>query len=87
LDKINIPGIVGSLRKASCNHFMLKAVQELVPDGAALDLLMLQGIPAFDQDDEITPPAAVPELKRRILAADVILFVTPEYNYSLLGGQ
>lgn len=86
MDKINILGIVGSLRKASYNHFMLKAAQELVPDGAALDLLELQGIPVFDQDEEMAPPPAVLELKRRILAADAILFATPEYNYSLPGG-
>jgi chromate reductase len=86
VDKINILGIVGSLRKASYNHSMLKAAQELVPDGAVLDLFELQGIPVFDQDEEMAPPPAVVELKRRILAADAILFATPEYNYSLPGG-
>ena len=86
MDKINILGIVGSLRKASYNHFMLKAAQELVPDGAVLDLFELQGIPVFDQDEEMAPPPPVLELKRRILAADAILFATPEYNYSLPGG-
>ena len=86
MNKINILGIVGSLRKASYNHSMLKAAQELVPDGAVLDLFELQGIPVFDQDEEMAPPPAVLELKRRILAADAILFATPEYNYSLPGG-
>lgn len=86
MDKTNILGIVGSLRKASYNHSMLKAAQELVPDGAVLDLFELQGIPVFDQDEEKAPPPTVLELKRRILAADAILFATPEYNYSLPGG-
>ncbi|MDP1681133.1 MAG: NAD(P)H-dependent oxidoreductase, partial [Burkholderiales bacterium] len=31
-------------------------------------------------------PAAVLEFKQRILAADAILFATPEYNYSVPGG-
>jgi chromate reductase len=46
----------------------------------------LHGIPVFDQDDEMTPPASVQEFKRQILAADAILFATPEYNYSVPGG-
>jgi chromate reductase len=83
---ITILGIVGSLRKDSFNRLILKAAQELQPDGAVLELVELQGIPVFNQDDEMAPPASVVEFKRRILAADAILFATPEYNYSLPGG-
>jgi chromate reductase, NAD(P)H dehydrogenase (quinone) len=86
MEKIEILGIVGSLRKDSYNHSALKAAQELVPDGAVVNLIELHGIPVFNQDNELVLPAAVLELKRRILAADAILFATPEYNYSLPGG-
>lgn len=86
MDVIKILGIVGSLRKGSYNRFALKAAQELVPDGAVLNLIELHGIPVFDQDNEMTLPASVLEFKRRILDADAILFATPEYNYSLPGG-
>ena len=86
MDKIKILGIVGSLRKSSYNHFMLKAAQQLVPDGAELELLEIKGIPVFDQDNETMPPSVVVEFKRRIEHADAILFATPEYNYSLPGG-
>jgi len=83
--EIKILGIVGSLRKDSYNHFALKAAQELLPAGVALNLIELHGIPLFNQDLEMKMPAAVVELKRRILAADAILFATPEYNYSVSG--
>lgn len=86
MNKIKILGIVGSLRKDSYNHYALKAAQELLPDGAELDLIELHDIPVFNQDNEMALPAAVVEFKRRILAADAILFGTPEYNYSLPGG-
>jgi len=86
MDKIGILGIVGSLRKDSYNWFALKAAQEIVPDGAVLDLIDLHGIPVFNQDDEMAPPASVLEFKRRIRSADAILFATPEYNYSVPGG-
>jgi len=85
MKQIEILGIVGSLRKDSYNRSALKAAQELAPDGTVLNLIELQGIPPFDQDNEMAPPAAVLEFKRRILAADAILFATPEYNYSLSG--
>ena len=86
MDKLNILGIVGSLRKASFNHFAMKAAQELLPEGVTLEIADLHGIPVFNQDDELAPPAAVVEFKQKILAADAILFATPEYNYSLPGG-
>lgn len=83
---IKILGIVGSLRKNSYNAFALKAAQELLPDDVTLEIANLQGIPVFNQDDEMAPPAAVLEFKQKIMAADAILFATPEYNYSLPGG-
>lgn len=85
MKKLNILGIVGSLRKASYNRSALKAAQGLVPDGAVLELIELHDIPVFNQDAEMTLPAGVFELKRKILAADAILFATPEYNYSVSG--
>lgn len=80
MDKIKILGIVGNLSKDSYTHFALKAAQDLVPDGATLSLVELHGIPSLDQGNKTTLPTAVLELKRKILAADAILFATPEHN-------
>ena len=82
---IKILGIAGSLRKGSFNRMALKAAQGLVPAGASLDTVDLPDLPGFNQDLEKTPPAAVTELKAKIRAADAILLVTPEYNYSVPG--
>jgi chromate reductase len=82
---IAILGIAGSLRQASYNRAALRAAERLVPEGARLDVFDLAGIPPFNQDDEKNPPARVVELKRSIRAADTILLVTPEYNYSIPG--
>lgn len=86
MSEIKILGIVGSLRNYSYNAFALKAAQELLPEDAQLELIELHDIPLFNQDNEMAPPPAVLEFKRRIRAADAILFATPEYNYSLPGG-
>jgi chromate reductase len=45
----------------------------------------LDGIPLFNGDLESSPPESVKEFKRKIKAADALLIVTPEYNYSIPG--
>ena len=82
---ITILGIAGSLRRQSYNRSALRAAQQLLPEGAALEIFELDGIPGFNQDEEQNPPAKIVELKKRVRAADAILFVTPEYNYSVPG--
>jgi chromate reductase len=82
---VNILGIAGSLRRASYNRAALRAAQSLVPPGARLEIFELDGIPGFNQDEEQKPPAKVVELKARVGAADAILLVTAEYNYSIPG--
>ena len=80
---IRILGIAGSLRRNSYNRAALRAAQKLIPEDAVLDIFELDGIPVFSEDEERNPPAKVVELKKRIRDADAVLFVTPEYNYSI----
>jgi chromate reductase len=82
---ITILGFAGSLRKGSYNKALLRAAQELLPDGALLEIFDLEGIPPFNQDLEGQPPAIVGKFKARIRTADAILIATPEYNYSIPG--
>ena len=82
---VRILGIAGSLRGESYNRAALRAATELVPEGASIETFELDGIPAFNQDEEQNLPAKVAELKKRIREADAILIVTPEYNYSIPG--
>jgi chromate reductase, NAD(P)H dehydrogenase (quinone) len=82
---IVILGIAGSLRRQSFNRALLRSAQELAPADAKIETFEIDGLPGFNQDDEANPPAKVVELKQRIRNADAILFVTPEYNYSVPG--
>ncbi|MFN0244320.1 MAG: NADPH-dependent FMN reductase [Planctomycetota bacterium] len=84
-DSIRILGIVGSLRKKSYNRAALRAAMSLAPQGATVEAFELDGLPGFNEDDEKSPPAQVVELKKHIRAADALLIVTPEYNYSVPG--
>ena len=83
--KISILGFAGSLRKGSYNKALLNAALEAVPRDAELKVFDLEGIPPFNQDLESQPVEKVKEFKARIRAADAILIVTPEYNYSIPG--
>jgi len=83
--KIKIFGFAGSLRKGSYNRALLRVALESVPGNAELEAFDLEGIPPFNQDLENQPPEKVKEFKAKIRAADAILIVTPEYNYSIPG--
>ena len=84
-ETVRILGIAGSLRRQSYNRSALQAAVELAPAGVDMTTFELDGIPGFNQDDEKQPPQKVVELKQAIRAADALLIVTPEYNYSVPG--
>jgi NAD(P)H-dependent FMN reductase len=82
-----ILGVSGSLRKASFNAALLRAATEQMPEGATLDANGIDGIPLYNADEEAAQglPPAVVALKQKLLAADGLLLVTPEYNNSIPG--
>src|SRR5690606_22031561 len=84
-DNLTFLGIAGSLRRKSYNRSALRAATQLVPQGMTIDVFDIEGLPGFNEDHEQNPPEKVVDLKRRIRAADAILLVTPEYNYSVPG--
>jgi chromate reductase len=83
--KIRILGFAGSLRKDSYNKALLRAAVQLAPKSVVLETFDLEGIPPFNQDLENQPPQKVKDFKAKIRAADALLIVTPEYNYSIPG--
>jgi NAD(P)H-dependent FMN reductase len=82
-----ILGISGSLRAGSLNSALLRAAASVMPTGAKLEIGSIKGIPLYDADVEAAQglPDAVAKLKERIVAADGLLLVTPEYNNSIPG--
>jgi chromate reductase len=83
---MKVLGVSGSLRNGSFNRKLLLDAAELRPGGVELELWDgLKSIPPFDEDDERFPPPSVVLMRDAFLAADAILFATPEYNHSLPG--
>jgi len=83
---IKVLGISGSLRKASYNTAALRAAEELVPSGMTLETFEIAPIPLYNEDVRTQGfPPPVEDFRARIKAADAVLIVTPEYNYSVPG--
>ncbi len=84
-ENISVLGFSGSLRKDSYNKMLLSAAQELSPENLKIEIFDLEGIPLFNQDLENKPNDKIKIFKKKIKAADGLLIVTPEYNYSVPG--
>lgn len=80
-----IIAISGSLRKDSYNTHLLKAAQELSPEGMEITIVDISRLPFFNQDLESSFPIEAQAFKDIIEAADGVIFSTPEYNRSMPG--
>jgi chromate reductase len=85
-DPVRVLGFAGSLRKASYNRALLRAVVELAPDNLRVDSFDLAAVPLYNGDVEAAgEPDGVAAFKQAIRDADVVLMVTPEYNHGVPG--
>lgn len=83
---MNVLGISGSLRQASFNTMALRAAQKLAPEGMRIEIADISAIPLYNDDVRAAGfPDSVTRLKEQVRAADAVLLVTPEYNFSIPG--
>ncbi len=81
---IRILAFAGSLRAASYNRALIRAAQDLAPDGMTIEAFDLIDIPLYNADVEAQgDPPAVAKFKDAIRAADGVLIATPEYNHGV----
>lgn len=80
--------LVGSVRKGSFNAALARALDALAPDGVSVEILpSVAEMPIYDGDIEAAGfPRQVSSVGERVKAADALVIVTPEYNYSVPGG-
>ena len=86
-DGLQFAVMVGSLRKGSYNAAIARALPALAPDGVTIAPLGSVGdFPLYSADVQAEGfPLAVTAMAEAIRAADGVIFVTPEYNYSIPG--
>jgi chromate reductase len=86
---LNIAVICGSLRKGSYNAALARALPALAPVGLSLTPAPLwHTFPVYNADDHASTgiPADVITWADAIRAADGVIIVSPEYNWSIPGG-
>ena len=85
---MRILGISGSLRDGSHNSKLVRAAGGLL-DAERAELIVYDGlkqVPPYDADDDINDaPSGVAHMREAIVAANALLFATPEYNSSIPG--
>jgi chromate reductase len=85
--RYNVLALVGSLRKDSANRVLFNAAVEVAPPSLRItEFTGLAAIPLYNQDlDGDAKPEPVRSLLEAIRRVDALLFVSPEYNYSIPG--
>ena len=82
---MNIAVIVGSLRRDSFNAKLARAIAKLAPVDLTFKHSQIGDLPLYNQDDDANQAPQVKRLKAELVAAQGLLFVTPEYNRSVPG--
>lgn len=83
---LKIVALIGSIREKSLNRALFEAARELAPHGVSLIEAPLAELPLFNDDrDGDHPPETVATFRETVKSADGLLFITPEYNYSVPG--
>jgi chromate reductase len=83
---MKVAAVSGSLRKGSFNAMALRAAVELAPPDMRIEHVGIGDLPHYNDDIRLAGyPPAVERLRAQLTDADAVLFVTPEYNYSIPG--
>ncbi len=83
--RMKIAAIVGSNRQSSYNMKLVRFLQARYTDKVEIEILPIDQLPFYNQDEELNPPVIVNEIKNKIQVSDGVLIATPEYNSSISG--
>src|SRR5215470_18208322 len=85
-EPIKLVAFCGSLRKGSFNRLALQAFIARLPAGASIETIEIGDWPLYNADVQAQGfPAPVQAAQQKMLAADGIVFASPEYNYGVSG--
>jgi chromate reductase len=74
---------VGSLRAASYNLRLARALEKLMPANIKFTYANLAAVPLYNQDLDNNMPQQALDLKALVARSQALLFVTPEHNRSI----
>lgn len=85
-DKLNILVICGSLRAKSYNAALARALPSLAPEMTFITAPAFDGFPFYNSDiQDAGFPTEVTAFADAVRAADGVIIVTPEYNWTIPG--
>ena len=86
MKEIKLIGISGSLRSASFNTAVLKAVLGNLPTGVSAHIEDIGSLPLYNEElENAHQPETVRALRASIASADGLVFCSPEYNGGVPG--
>ena len=79
--------VVGSLREGSLNRKIARSMCAMRGDNLDCQMIEIGDLPLYNQDYDLQrqQPEAYVRFRERIMAADGVLFCTPEYNRGVPG--
>jgi chromate reductase len=85
MTELKLIALCGSLRKGSYNAVLARQLPKLAPAGVSVSAApAIDAIPLYNQDiHDVAVPEAVDALAGAIRAADGLVIVSPEYNWSI----
>ena len=87
MTELNVITICGSLRKASFNAALARQLPKFAPPALRItEGPSIEAFPLFNQDVlDVAVPQPVEALAAAMRAADGVVVVSPEYNWSIPG--
>lgn len=80
---MKLVGIAGSIADQSYNRTLLNFMAKHFEGLVDLEVLDIDEVPMFNEDDDQTNSEIIQNLKRKIQAADGIVIATPEHNHTI----
>ena len=82
---IKVKAIIGSTSSTSFNLKIIEHMRSRYADKLDITPVFINDIETFSIDIESTPPENAQKFKEDVKDSDAVLFVVPEYNYSIPG--
>jgi len=82
-DSMKLVGIAGSIADHSYNRMLLEFMAKHFEGLVDIDVLDINDVPMFSQDDDQTNSEVIQNICKKIKAADGVIIATPEHNHSV----
>lgn len=80
---MKLVAIVGTNSDRSTNRKLLKFMAKHFADRADIEVLEIKELPAFNEPEDRTAPAAIAAFSEKIASADGVIVATPEYDHTI----